>query len=507
MKRDVRVWVTVTAFAIGAACTLDRSIPLEQFACSAEGPCPDAGPRDGSVRDGGPLRDAGSRDGGFLDSGVRDGGFPDAGVRDGGLFEGCPGVIPAPSDGRLVGNVNTESNDITLSCPEDDLGDGIYGFYAPGRLESLTVDGRSSPRLVSVATFDRMCQTERACTDMYYDGRVLTFEDIEAGPFALAVDASSDFLPGPYDLEVRGAVANGEACVQGDALFPCALGECIAGLCTVYDCLGDNIDNDEDGMTDEDSGICFSQATVSCSAQPGPYLRGNPIGLFGQDDGSANIIQRRWKIVQGRGPRRYFVNDITNTSTASLRIDDFGTVVARYSVVYAGNHVTSCDLPITVETDADLVVEATWNDTFEDGEIHFLHPMASSWFDDLYTCNAFDFFDNCSTAFGPAAENVVDIDDNLSGSELLTLPAMLPSAAPHYGVGLAFFEPKGAVQATVRIYCLGTLAFEDAVMVPAGDFWKVADVAYDGTTCTVTPIQDVTMQPLVVSESVARMTR
>jgi hypothetical protein len=139
-------------------------------------------------------------------------------------------------------------------------------------------------------------------------------------------------------------------------------------------------------------------------------------------------------------------------------------------------------------------------------DTHVLEPGGTTWTieDD---CN----FRNCQGGavldWGVPGVTIddphLDIDDtNGFGPENINIDRPVPGV---YRVGVHAWG--GAANVTVRIYCGGSTTEPrqsfGPVMIsssPQDQFWRIADVAIDGTSCTITPLADATGRPDVRDE-------
>jgi hypothetical protein len=101
------------------------------------------------------------------------------------------------------------------------------------------------------------------------------------------------------------------------------------------------------------------------------------------------------------------------------------------------------------------------------------------------------------------------------GPEAITIP--VPEQAIDYRVGVhhSFDNGYGPSAAVVNIYCYGSLEQSFGPVTLQGsnlddtlnDFWKVADMSFGPSSCTVTELEDVLGGPLIVTGAEAALAR
>jgi hypothetical protein len=117
---------------LAGGCTIQREIPLEQFACSNGGPC-DAGiispPVDSAFPDAAFDKDADAAAPDVVDP-PDTGETPDSGPP----LAACPKIQALQSDGLVGGDTSSEVNSYEPSCSAPGGRDVVYGFNVPGTL-------------------------------------------------------------------------------------------------------------------------------------------------------------------------------------------------------------------------------------------------------------------------------------------------------------------------------------------------------------------------------------
>ncbi len=163
----------------------------------------------------------------------------------------------------------------------------------------------------------------------------------------------------------------------------------------------------------------------------------------------------------------------------------------------------SCMTTVTATGDG-IRVEVSWTTDRSDVDTHLLRMSgATGWFNttqDCYYANRTPMWDAAGTTDDPR----LDIDDVEGfGPENINVDA--PVAGSTYRVGIHYYDDDsvGASAVTVRIYCgdvsvmpvatyTRTLA-NGAGLSDANDFWRVADVRWNGSdSCTATAIDTLT---------------
>jgi hypothetical protein len=157
-----------------------------------------------------------------------------------------------------------------------------------------------------------------------------------------------------------------------------------------------------------------------------------------------------------------------------------------------------------------LRVEIYWNPPENptdptDVDLHLLHPDSPAWFDDRGDC----YYANCNASSAmvldwdvpsyPPDNPRLDIDDVQGyGPENINIDE--PVEGHVYTVGVHYFSDDdwGDSLVHVKIYC-GTISIDPIYETgpmrlsaswdwESNDFWKVAEVTWDGYECTVRPI-------------------
>lgn len=523
----------VAVLSLSPACTIERSVPVSRFACGNGGPCapdaaelPDAGPAD----DAEPALDVAPA----LDAEPEDTGPPDVGAPDGGLpASSCPSATPLPGGGRLIGDTTQQGDDTQPTC-NSNLGarDVLWWFASPGHLDSLTLSTVGSDFDTVLYLYGDTCDEASvvACDD---DSGVVNLSsrieltDLPAAAYYAAVDGFDVAALGRYELEVRGVLRAAEPCDPLQPFLSCASGVCGPEAGGGYRCqppkdCADGIDNDGDGVQDEDQASCVSPPIVSCPTDT-TVAAGTSVSLVASASDDGRLVERRWSLVSSPTPLLPPPFEVDLADTATIALELAGEYIARFTAVDEGSQATSCQTRIVAATGGDLRVELFWTppprSAETDLDLHLLDPAAPAWFDPTLDCEP----NTCTASLGWGDPGAAD-DPLHEGNVLLGRgPEVVRISSPvlggaGYRVGAYFANDGtfGPAEAFVRVHCFGRIATEfgpvTLVRGSLGDldgsnsFWKVADVVLDGGACTVSPLS-VQGGPLIVTSSTARLER
>ncbi len=473
---------------VGTACTVDRVVPLEDFACETTNSC----------------------DAGMKKETPRDGGFEAVPLAE------CPGIEPISADGIGVGSTADANNGYEGGCFPSGGKDLVFGFDVPGRLWFLEVSTAGSNFDTTLHFYENDCDprnrivcTDETETDTMFD-RTSRFriEDFPAGRYAAIVDG---FGPeeGDVFLRVTGAVAPGETCdPRQEAYFPCLAGACGADPAggfrcpPVLDC-ADTIDADRDGLVDEDADKCNAPPTVSCSPGPNAIVdRPADPSASVVDDGQ--ITHTEWT-VEDRPLGSYSEPYERYEEATTVLLDLAGTYRMRYLAIDDARQASACEVTFNPTIASDFRMELIWSPTvprYASNEVlfaHLLHPLATAWFDEAYDCGGPRCFD-----LPVDWDNPMDFSDDplwvgfIYGPQRIFIDAPTPGQA--YAIGVETADIGGdlppPVDALVRIFCGGvlmasygpTLLQGNYITPDMNDFWKVAEVQFDmAGNCMVTP--------------------
>jgi len=222
------------------------------------------------------------------------------------------------------------------------------------------------------------------------------------------------------------------------------------------------------------------------------------------DDGT--IASTTWRNVSRPPGSRSADLSPANALTTMVPTDIAGEYPVELSVVDDDGNLVTCRTIVRAVATEGLRVEMFWDTDTTDMDTHVLEPGGTTWTTDD-DCN----FRNCQMGEvldwgvpGATDDNPhLDIDDtNGFGPENINIDR---PATGTYRVGIHAW--RGAGNVTVRIYCGGstteprqTFGPVPLSSAPQDQFWRVADVAISGTSCTITPLFDATGRPDVRDE-------
>jgi hypothetical protein len=230
-----------------------------------------------------------------------------------------------------------------------------------------------------------------------------------------------------------------------------------------------------------------------------------------EDDG--RVVGYRWELVSAPEGSSAAPPEPATDEVSYFTPDVAGEYRVRLSVTDDDGETGSCEFLIRATPSEGLRVEIYWNppESTSDGsdvDLHLLHPTSAAWFDGSGDC----YYANCNISSGDVLDWDVrsyvpdnprlDIDDTEGyGPENINIDE--PVAGHTYTVGVHYYHDDGYGPARVylKVYC-GTISIDPVreygpmVLRPHGDpwsndFWKVAEVAWDGYGCTVSDIDTV----------------
>lgn len=505
-------WAAMCMPLLVTACTVDRIVPLDQFACQSAD-C-DAGT---IARDGGPQTPP--RDAGFKDP--RDGGEVgmDVPIVDTGVIPlpMCPGIQPMPDTGVALGSIDGETNGFEGGCAPNGGKDVVWGFTVPGRLWTLeiTTAGTDFDTVLHVYRDECVAPSQIACGDetenelIYAPTASIVLKDVEPGSYAAILDSFALDSMGDYVLRVKGEIAPGEICDPSQAYMTCLIGDCtvqqdgVPRCPAVLDC-NDGVDADRDGMTDEDGATCTNPPVVTCSPPPTVVLdRPAMPSASVTDDGT--IVYREWT-TETLPSGSYSLPQPPDQEGTSLLLDIDGLYRMRYFASDDDFQLSACELDITPTSMTGLRAELVWSvdkPRFASTEFMFmtmLHPSATSWFDPMFSCSGPPCFD-----MPPDWGRQMDFSDDplwvgfFYGPQRTYVDVPTTSGRYAFGVHLIDLGGNADVTTTVNIFCAGMLVASYTTSLDTGafetqdlnDFWKVAEVSVNANgSCDVFPFGD-----------------
>jgi hypothetical protein len=509
----------LAAGAVSASCVA-RDLSRDRFACERGGSCED-GSR--SLDAPGELADA-PLDGDSLADGSEDGGPAlDAGAVDTGVIpQSCRGAQPIPADGVARGDTTSAHDDFQGTCSLQMGGrDNLWSTGWPGDLALLDITTYGSGYDTVVYAFHADCNatSEFRCNDDRAPSIDLTsrihVRNVARGQYFIVVDGYDGNALGPYTLAISGIVADGQPCDPSLAFLGCEKGFClpdaVGSVCKEPKDCRDGLDNNDNGMSDEDAASCPTPPEVTCPPNqmvaPGTALR-----LTGRATSANPVVARKWTVTSA--PAAVPILAPTDSAdTASITVSLSGDYVLRYTAVDDAAQAVACETRIQVPPGADLRVELFWDPPdlalATDLDLHLLDAAATKWFDPMNDC----YPATCATALAWGAAS--GRDGIGQGPEAIHVVTAMDGASYRVGVHYVSTDLAGPAIAHLRITCRNTIHDVGMASLPIGtgdpnvdnSFWKAADVMMNGTGCTVTNLVDAMNQPLIVTATIARGAR
>ena len=273
---------------------------------------------------------------------------------------------------------------------------------------------------------------------------------------------------------------------------------CTGSVLPGIELCGDGLDQNCSGIADEGCD-CHSvrrgvPPSVMCPASTSIRAL-TATTLIGRATDDCEVVSYNWTVVtrpSGSGA----TPSSPSSATTSFTPDLVGTYQLRFTATDNEGLSSSCTTTVT-STGQGIRVELTWN-VPGDVDLHLLHPSAAAWFSSPYDCyyaNIAPLWDGATIADDPR----LDIDD-IPGDGPENINVDVPVNPQTYRVGVHHYAATGTRTATVRIYC-GDLSITPVAtytrtvygsgVIGEGDFWRVADVRWTGTTCSVTTLNTV----------------
>lgn len=212
------------------------------------------------------------------------------------------------------------------------------------------------------------------------------------------------------------------------------------------------------------------------------------------DDGV--IVSTTWRNVSRPPGSRAADLSPADALTTVVPTDLAGEYPIELAVVDDDGNRATCTTIVRAIATEGLRVEVFWNTDGTDMDTHVMRPGGTTW-NGENDCN----FRNCTpgqvldwgTPGVTEDDPHLDIDDTDGfGPENVNVDRPAPGV---YRVGIHAW--RGAGSTTVRIYCGGSTTEPRQTFGPRtissdqDQFWRVADVAIDGTSCTITPLDTI----------------
>src|SRR5262249_19930714 len=141
--------------------------------------------------------------------------------------------------------------------------------------------------------------TELACNDDADPAVNLTSRmvasNLTPGAYYIVLDTFNADVSGPYILDVHGTIAPNERCDPTMPFLSCDHSVCEQGICNPpHDC-PDLLDNDGDGMIDEDT--CTRPPRVTCSSDLN-VVAGTQLVLTGTAMDEGTLVSEEWETIR-----------------------------------------------------------------------------------------------------------------------------------------------------------------------------------------------------------------
>lgn len=230
----------------------------------------------------------------------------------------------------------------------------------------------------------------------------------------------------------------------------------------------------------------------------------------GEDDGW--IVGYHWELVSSPTGSSALPPAPATEQVSYFTPDVAGEYRIRLTVTDDDGETGSCEFLVRATPSEGLRVEIFWNPPEStsdptDVDLHLLHPTSPAWFDEY---GGDCYYANCNATYGhvlewdvpafPPDNPRLDIDDVEGyGPENINIDE--PVASHTYTVGVHYFadDGYGPSEVYVKIYC-GTISIDPVREYgpkrittsweewDLNDFWKVAEVTWNGYGCTVRDI-------------------
>lgn len=219
------------------------------------------------------------------------------------------------------------------------------------------------------------------------------------------------------------------------------------------------------------------------------------LGVF--ENGSSEIVSRRWRIVDGPpgGANADDIFDPEPPTTAAIVFKPkiIGTYELEATVVDAEGRERSCQVEVDVRP-REFQVTLTW-DGAGDLDLHVMRDRGTAWFDTTEDC----FFQNRTPSW--ALPGLDSDEDVANGPENIRVDQ--PVVGETYRVGVHNFKNGAGRTARVQVYC-GNQSTPDldidsrrlsgaasGTCTSSSDFWRVAEVDFTAPgQCSIRTVDD-----------------
>lgn len=236
-----------------------------------------------------------------------------------------------------------------------------------------------------------------------------------------------------------------------------------------------------------------------------------PVQLVGSATDDGHIISYLWELLDQPLGSSCLPPTPSFSPIATFTPDLAGSYPIRFTVRDDEGNRDDCQLTVQAVVNETFRVEMFWNPPEDpsdnsDVDLHLLHPGSPAWFSYTGDC----YYANCSAAGsmsldwdapGYLPDNPsLDIDD-VDGFGPENINIVEPIVGQRYAVGVHYFDPQDwypPATVFIRIYCgmgsvdpvweQGPVPLSGSSDIYGNDFWKVAHLTWNGSTCNVEPI-------------------
>ncbi len=434
-------------------------------------------------------------------------------VIDDGTHVVCHDTVPMTGS-AFAGDTTTAQNSFETYCGAVGSNDVAVEYVVAVDLEQLDVSLIASFNSV-LAIYIDYCGLASQQTCLVDNRPTVTLPRLRAGQrVVVVVDGATPNDKGPFTFSLRGRVSPGQPCDPNDTSFTCDLGTCrpaeSAFECPpIRDC-PDGVDNDRDGLTDED--VCTSPPVLTCPADQIVDVL-STTNLNATFTSTSAILRRTWTVESAP-----FGSDAVpvppNSPNTSIHTLLSGDYVLRYTEIDDDYEATSCETRLSARSLDELRIEMLWNPSIpedlhsSDVDLHMIHPRSPRWWDDLYDCYFGNRTPNWDDPQSILDNPRLDVDDtNGRGPENINVRT--PPRNTAYRIGVHYWSDHGYGPADVyvNVYCHDTLRQRfGPVTLQTDQFWKVADVTVTGDSCQVVDLAT-GGSPVIITEAASRATR
>ena len=257
----------------------------------------------------------------------------------------------------------------------------------------------------------------------------------------------------------------------------------------------DGLDNDCDGISDE-GGLCSTPPAVTCPPDRTVNANSTVALLTTATDAEGDTFTCEWDVASRPATSAGNFSAPTNCRQTNYFADVVGAHNVRFTATDSNGQKSTCATTITVLPVGDLWIELTW-DKPNDMDLHLQHPNAGNshsplaWSPVNGPTDCFFAEKNPSwDAAGTADDPSLDRDDEvMTGPENIRINS--PVVGQKYTIGVhnyAYNAAPSAVNATVKVYCAGSLvATKTRAFTMEGDMWVMGTIEYRGNDCAFTP--------------------